>query len=158
ASHEAADALGVDPDRRVYLRGSCAATDAPFVAQRPELWRSPAMETAMAQTLADAGVGADDVAHLDLYSCFTSALELGRDALGLAAGDGRSLTVTGGLPYFGGPARNYMTHSIATMVQTLRADPGSYGLVSGIGMLMTKHVAGVYSTTPGPADRKSVGE
>jgi acetyl-CoA C-acetyltransferase len=40
-----------------------------------------------------------------------------------------------------------MTHSIATMVDVLRRDPGAYGLVSGVGMHLTKHVFGVYSTT-----------
>ncbi len=43
-----------------------------------------------------------------------------------------------------------MTHSIAAMTDVLRADPGSYGLVSGVGMHMTKHVYGVYSAMPGP--------
>ena len=36
------------------------------------------------------------------------------------------------------------------MVRVLRDDPGAAGLVTGVGMHMTKHVAGVYSTTPGP--------
>jgi acetyl-CoA C-acetyltransferase len=60
------------------------------------------------------------------------------------------LTVTGGLPYHGGAGSDYLTHAIATMTETLRADPGSRGLVSGVGMHMTKHVYGVYSTEPGP--------
>ncbi len=47
------------------------------------------------------------------------------------------------------PASGYLTHSIAAMVERLRADPGAFGLVSGVGMHMTKHVFGVYSTTPG---------
>src|SRR5262249_14544581 len=45
---------------------------------------------------------------------------------------------------------NYMTHSIAAMTDVLRRDPGSLGLVSGVGMHMTKHAFGAYSTTPGP--------
>ena len=94
-------------------------------------------------------MGVDDVAHFDLYSCFGSSLNFARDALGLALDDERPLTVTGGLPYHGGPASNYMGHSIATMVDTLRGDAGAYGVVSGVGMSMTKHVYGVYSTTPG---------
>ena len=36
------------------------------------------------------------------------------------------------------------------MVERLRNDPGALGLVSGVGMHMTKHVFGCYSTTPGP--------
>jgi acetyl-CoA C-acetyltransferase len=58
------------------------------------------------------------------------------------------VTVTGGLPYHGGPGSNYMTHSLAAMAEVLRADPGSYGLVSGVGMHMQKHAFGVWSTTP----------
>src|SRR5439155_6575210 len=50
----------------------------------------------------------------------------------------------------GGAGSDYMTHSIATMADVLRRDPGSYGLVSGVGMHMTKHVYGLYSSEPGP--------
>ena len=41
-----------------------------------------------------------------------------------------------------------MTHSIAAMVERLRRDDGAFGMVTGIGMHMTKHVFGVYSATP----------
>ena len=152
ASHERADALGVPQDERVYLRGWCYATDPTYVAEHDEMWRSPAMEAASAEALRIAGVGVDDLAHLDLYSCFASSVNFARDALGIADGDPRPLTVTGGLPYHGGAGSDYMTHSIATMAERLRADPGSYGMVSGVGMHMTKHVYGVYSTEPGPVE------
>jgi acetyl-CoA C-acetyltransferase len=159
ASHERADALGVPPEQRVYLRGWCYATDPTYVAEHPEMWRSPAMEAASAEAFRIAGIGADDVAHLDLYSCFGSSLNFARDALGIADDDDRPVTVTGGLPYHGGAGSNYMTHSIATMADVLRADPGSFGLVSGVGMHMTKHVFGVYSTEPGsvaPPEQRAV--
>ena len=150
ASHEAADALGVPPERRVYLRGWCYATDPIYLAEHDEMWRSPAMAAAAREALRVGGVGVDDVAHLDVYSCFGSSVNFARDALGLRDGDSRSLTVTGGLPYHGGAGSDYMTHSIATMADVLRRDPGSYGLVSGVGMHMTKHVYGLYSSEPGP--------
>ena len=149
ASHERADVLGVPAERRVYLRGWCYATDATYVAEHDEPWRSPAMAAAAAESLRCAGIGVDDVAHLDLYSCFGSSVNFARDALGLADHDARPLTVTGGLPYHGGAGSNYMSHSIAGMADVLRADPGSFGVVSGVGMHMTKHVYGVYSTEPG---------
>ncbi len=149
ASEETADALGVPRDRRVYPRGWCYTTDPTYVAEHDELFASPAMAAASDEALRIAGIGIDDVAHLDLYSCFASSLNLARDALGLGDDDARPLTVTGGLPYHGGAGSDYMTHSVATMAEVLRADPGSYGLVSGVGMHMTKHVYGVYSTDPG---------
>ncbi|MEX2256144.1 MAG: acetyl-CoA synthetase [Acidimicrobiia bacterium] len=149
ASQERADELGVPADQRVYLRGWCYATDPVSVGEHPEMWRSPAMAAASAEALRGAGVDADAVAHLDLYSCFASSVNFAKDALGITDDDARPLTVTGGLPYHGGAGSNYMTHSIATMADVLRADPGSYGMVSGVGMHMTKHVFGVYSTEPG---------
>ena len=149
ATHERADALGVPADRRVYLRGWCGANDPVLVAEHPDMAASPAMAAAGARALAGAGVGIDDVAHLDLYSCFPSSLHFACDALGIEPTDARGLTVTGGLAYHGGPASGYLTHSIAEMVETLRADAGAFGLVSGVGMHMTKHVFGMYSTAPG---------
>jgi len=95
-----------------------------------------------------AGIGVDDVAMFDIYSCFPSAVQLGLDALGLSPGDPRPLTVTGGLPYAGGPGNNYVMHSIASTVQRLREAPGEYGLVTGLGWFATKHSAGVYGARP----------
>ena len=147
-THERADALGIAPDRRVYLRGWAYATDPVLVAAHAEMWRSPAMKAASAQTLEAAGATVDDIAYFDLYSCFASSLHFACDALGISPTDPRGLTLTGGLPYHGGPASGYLTHSIAAMVERLRADPAALGLVSGVGMHMTKHVYGCYSGTP----------
>ncbi|MCP5044514.1 MAG: acetyl-CoA acetyltransferase [bacterium] len=149
-SHEKADALGIPADRRVTLRGFCSANDPAWLAARDELWRSRAMEEASAGALRCAGIGIDEVAYLDLYSCFASSVNFARDALGLRDDDTRPLTVTGGLPYFGGPGNGYVTHSIATLVERLREDPEQFGLVSGVGMHLEKHVYGIYSGTPGP--------
>ena len=157
ASHEAADRLGVPAERRVYLRGSAYATDAVYLAEHPDLDRSPAMRFAFASSLQQAGVGIDDIAHLDLYSCFASSIHFATDALGLdPLSEDRSFTVTGGLPYAGGPASNYVSHALTAMIDVLRADPGSLGLVSGVGMHMTKHNAAVYSTDPGGGFRPDV--
>jgi acetyl-CoA C-acetyltransferase len=35
------------------------------------------------------------------------------------------------------------------MTERLRGDPGSFGVVSGVGMHMQKHAYGVWSTSPG---------
>jgi acetyl-CoA C-acetyltransferase len=153
ASHAAADRLGVPPERRVYLRGWCYATDPVYVAEHADLSASPAMAAAGTEALRAAGLGIDDLAHLDLYSCFASSVHLACDALGLAPDDARGLTVTGGLPFAGGAGSNYMLHSLATTVEVLRADPGSLGLVTGVGMHMTKHAFGLYSTAPPPGGR-----
>jgi acetyl-CoA C-acetyltransferase len=151
ATEAKADALGVPAERRVYLWGTGAASEPPAMASRPELWRSPAMEAAMAGALG--GRAADEVDHFDLYSCFASSLGFACDALGLEPD--RGLTVTGGLPYHGGPGSNYTTHALAAMVEVLRGDPGSVGLVSGIGMHMASHAAALLSARPGPTPSES---
>jgi len=124
-----------------------------MTAEHTDLSASPAMAAASREALTCAGIDIDDVAHLDLYSCFASSVHLACDALGLDPHDDRGLTVTGGLPFAGGAGSNYMLHSIATMLEVLRTDPGSVGMVTGVGMHMTKHVFGLYSTAPPPRGR-----
>ena len=53
------------------------------MAGHPELWRSPAMAAARGAALAGAGIGVDDVAHLDLYSCFASSVCFALDVSGI---------------------------------------------------------------------------
>jgi acetyl-CoA C-acetyltransferase len=150
ATHRKADELGIPLDRRIYLRGWSFGRDATHVAERPFLHRSPAMAAVARDALCHAGVSIDDVAHFDLYSCFASSVLFATDALGLHEKDSRGFTVAGGLPYHGGPSSNYTTHAIAAMVQRLREDGQGFGVVSGVGMHMTKHVWGVYGVEPGP--------
>ena len=147
-SHRKADELGVAQDKRVYLRGGAYTREPIYIAQRPDLSRSPAMQAAATQALQMAGAGIDDIALLDLYSCFPGSVNFAKDALGLSDNEPRALTVTGGLPYFGGPGNNYLTHAIASMVEKLRENPSELGLLNGVGMHMTNHVFGVYSAQP----------
>ncbi|WP_433244652.1 acetyl-CoA acetyltransferase [Streptosporangium sp. CA-135522] len=147
-STELADRLGVPRDRRIHLRGWAYAEDTWEVAARPDLGSSPAMEAAARHAFARAGVGLDDLGALDVYSCFAVALRSACAATGLAPLDPRGLTVTGGLPYAGGPASDYVLHSTAAMAGRLRAEPG-HGLVTGVGMHLTKHTYAIWSTEPG---------
>lgn len=150
ASEEAADRLKISPDRRVYVRGWVGARDPDYVAEHDQLWRSPAMEQALRGAMARAGTGADDIAHFDLYSCFASSVSFSLDALGIDPSDSRGpFTVTGGLPYAGGPGSCYAVGSVAAMADRLTAHPGDLGLVSAVGMHLSKHAAVVLCTDPG---------
>lgn len=142
----AARRLGVPEDRWVYLWGCGEATDHWFISERVDYHSSPAIRVAGRRALESASISIDDVRQIDLYSCFPSAVQIGRDALGIAHDDPRVLTVTGGLPYFGGPGNNYVTHSIAAMVHRLRDARDDIGVVTGNGWCVTKHSVGVYST------------
>lgn len=148
-SVEAAQRLGIAEDRWVFPLAGTDAHDTPFVSNRQDLHSSPAIRVAGRRALELAGLGMDDVKHVDLYSCFPSAVEIGAAELGFSLD--RQLTVTGGLCFAGGPWNNYVGHSIATMAGVVRDDPGSFGFVSANGGYTTKHAMGVYSTTP-PAD------
>jgi acetyl-CoA C-acetyltransferase len=162
----AARRAGVD-DRAVFVWSGAEAVDVRSVAARADLGRSPGIEAAGRAALAAASaaagssgpVGIDDIGILDLYSCFPSAVELAASALGVALDDARGLTVTGGLPYFGGPGNNYTTHGIATLTDLLRGStsgPGSgssglrLGMATGLGWFITKHAVGIYADAPPP--------
>jgi acetyl-CoA C-acetyltransferase len=148
-SAAAAEAHGIARDRWVFPLAGTDAHDTYAVTERLALHRSPAIRVAGARALELAGVGVDDVAHVDLYSCFPSAVQVAANELGLPVDDpARPLTVTGGLTFAGGPWNNYVTHSIATMAGRLRGEPGSIGLVTANGGFLTKHAVGLYSTEP----------
>ena len=140
--------LGIAQDRMVFLHGCADAHDIWHLLERQNYYSSPAMQMTGAHALEMAGIGLGDISHIDLYSCFPSAVQIGAEALGLALDDPRGLTVTGGLPYAGGPGNNYAMHSVAVMMQRLRAKPGDYGLVTANGWFLTKQSTGIYSTRP----------
>jgi acetyl-CoA C-acetyltransferase len=139
--------LGIPRDRWVFLHGCADGHDHWYVSERVNLHSSPAIRLASREALAMAGKSLDDIQVFDLYSCFASAVQIGCAEIGLAEDDPRGLTITGGLPFFGGPGNNYVTHSIAAMLRALRARPGAFGLVTANGNYVTKHSFGVYSTT-----------
>jgi acetyl-CoA C-acetyltransferase len=143
-----AQSLGIADDRIVFPRAASEATDTPYVSNRGDLASSPAIRAAREALCEAAGIGMDDVSHVDIYSCFPSAVQVSAGELGV--GLDRPLTVTGGMTFAGGPWNNYVTHSIATMIDVLRRDPGSLGLCTANGGLLTKHALGVYSTRPSP--------
>jgi acetyl-CoA C-acetyltransferase len=144
-----ADRWNIPEGRRVYLRGWGFARDSVHIGARADLASSPAMRASTSEALAMAGLDAAQVDVFDFYSCFGSAVQFAQDALRLAPDDPRPITLTGGLPYHGGPSSNFMGHSISHVVEHLRSSPDEVGLVTGVGMHMTKHVAAVWSTTPG---------
>ena len=140
--------LGIPEAKWVYLHGCADGHDHWYVTERIDLHSSPAIRRGAAKALAMAGKSLAEIEHFDLYSCFPSAVEIGCQEIGLAEDDRRGLTVTGGLPYFGGPGNNYVTHSISEMMRRVRQRPGSFGLVTANGNYVTKHSYGVYSTAP----------
>ena len=145
-SVEAARRLGVPEEKWVYLHGHTDLEEQPLL-RRPDLGHAPSAVMAVREALAMAGIGIDDVATFDLYSCFPVPVFNICDGMGIAPDDPRRLTLTGGLPFFGGAGNNYSMHAVAETVAQMRAMPGQFGLVGANGGILSKYSVGVYSST-----------
>jgi acetyl-CoA C-acetyltransferase len=146
-SVQAAQQLGIDESKWVFLHGQADLRDRNLL-DRQRLGEAPTAPAAVRHALEIAGLSLDDIDFFDFYSCFPIAVSNIADSLGLSADDPRGLTLTGGLPYFGGAGNNYSMHAIAEAVNRARAHPGSYALVSANGGVLSKTSVGIYATTP----------
>ncbi len=147
ASAGLARELGVPQDKWVHIHAVTAATELKL-SQRPDLAGNPASLASVDAALARAGKGMEAMRYIDFYSCFAIPVFNQCDHFGLSADDPRGLTLTGGLPFFGGAGNNYSAHAIAEAVQRVRDDRGSYALVGANGGWMSKYATGIYSTEP----------
>ncbi|MDB5816473.1 MAG: acetyl-CoA acetyltransferase, partial [Rhizobacter sp.] len=145
-----ARALGIAPERWVYVWDGAAAREPRDYLQRDQYHRSHAQDLVMETVLAQAGGDASAFAQLELYSCFPVVPKMARRTLGLAAD--AQMSSTGGLSFFGAPLNNYMTHAAAGLVRALRKAPGRKALCYGQGGYITKHHAIVLSTDAPPTD------
>lgn len=145
-SAEIALAAGIPRDNWIFVHGFGAAHELDRLSERWELSRSPAMAHAGREALRGAGISLDQVALVDLYSCFPCAVEIGVEELGLPST--AVPTVTGGLTFFGGAGNNYCSHALLAMAERLRTDPQLFGLCTGNGGFLTKQAAVVLSGKP----------
>jgi acetyl-CoA C-acetyltransferase len=155
-SVDAARRLGVPEEKWVYLHGHADMVEQGLL-ERADLSASPATVHAAREALRVADIGVDDIATFDLYSCFPFPVFAMCEALGIDGDDPRGLTLTGGLPYFGGPGNSYSLHAIAETVAEMRDRPGRFGLVGANGGTMSKYSVGIYSALPADwrADRSA---
>jgi acetyl-CoA C-acetyltransferase len=138
-SREVALELGVPVDRLVAPVAAAGAREIRDPLSRGEFHRSMAMEAALDAALCRAAVSPQDLDALELYSCFPCVPKMAIAHLGLRSDT--TVTVAGGLSFFGGPGNNYMLHAIAAMVEQLRRSQGRAGLLYGQGEFVTKHHA-----------------
>lgn len=141
--------LGIPEDRWVWWHaGARSEEPAWHLSERAAFHESPALRASGCTALAGAGLGIDDIDLFDFYSCFPVAVEMACAELGVEEDDPRGLTVTGGLPYAGGPGNAYTLASLAAMVERLRERPGATGLLTGLGWYFTKHASAVLASAP----------
>jgi acetyl-CoA C-acetyltransferase len=143
--------LGIPRDHWVFIHGLAEGQEV-NLSERDDPARSPAAQAVLARALALAETTAGDLELVDIYSCFPCAVTAVADSLGLPTDGSRPLTLTGGLPYFGGPGNNYVMHSLAEAVAQLRDPSRRNALVTAVGGILSKHTVGLYSREPSPVD------
>lgn len=141
-----ARALGIAPSQWVHASASTESNHMVPVSARADLSRCDGAVLAGAAALAAGGVSASQVDLFDLYSCFPLAVEACADALGIPLD--RNLTVTGGMPFAGGPFNNYVLQATCRMAQLLRQGPVQVGLVSSVSGILTKQGFGLWDVRP----------
>ena len=146
-SQKKADELNIPNSKRIYVHGCSILDDIWNVTERPNFHSSPAIKKCVTQTLDEAEISLSDIKYFDLYSCFPSAVQIAKKELGIPR-EKKDLTVTGGLPYFGGPGNSYTMFSTTEMVRRLRNDPKSFGLLTANSWFITKHAAVIMSSKP----------
>ena len=147
-SEKIAEELGIEHKLWIYLMGGADIKNIHNITQRPQLHNSPAAREGSRLALDQAGLKLEDINAFDIYSCFPSIVQIIRNEIGLSEEDPRSLTITGGLPYFGGPWSNYSTHGIITAVELIRKNPSLKIMVVANGGYNTKQSFGIYGTEP----------
>jgi acetyl-CoA C-acetyltransferase len=128
--------MGIPRERWIFPLAVVESNHMAPLCVRRFIDRSPGFACAGRRLVELAGVALDAVDHVELYSCFPAAVRLQLRALGLRAD--RPLTVTGGMPFAGGPLNNFVLQALARMAEVLRATPGATGLVSAVSGIINK--------------------
>ena len=145
-----AKALGIPQSQWVYASASSESNHMVPVSARTDLAACVGARLAGCAALAAAGITASQLDLVELYSCFPIAVEAYAQALGIPLT--RDLTVTGGMPFAGGPFNNYVLQATCRMAALLRQERGPtrrVGLVSSVSGILTKQGFGVWASQPG---------
>ena len=145
-SEKLSNELKIPKNKKIYIHGSCILNDVWNVSKRPKLDESPAIRKCGSEVLSQADISISDISYFDIYSCFPSAVQIALKELNIDLNDKRPLTVTGGLPYFGGPGNAYTMFSTIEMVRKLRENPNKYGMITANSWFLTKHAINIFST------------
>jgi acetyl-CoA C-acetyltransferase len=142
----AAAAHGVSRDRYVFPVVALDSSYALPLALRAEMHRWPAMGVLGQAASAHLQRPLGDIEQVELYSCFPAAVRVQERALGLPSAG--TPTLTGGMAFAGGPLNNFTYQAVAVMVDRLRHQPHSLGLLTTVSGLLTKPGLAVWSATP----------
>jgi len=141
-----AEELGVPRDRWVFPHAALESSQSLSLSRRRDLHTWPAMGL-LGRTAGDhVGFDVADLDHIELYSCFPVAVRVQQAELGLDLG--RTPTLSGGMAFAGGPFNNFVYQSTVPMIERLRSEPGTLGMVTVVSGLLTKPGLTLWGTTP----------
>ena len=145
-SEDLADKLDIPRNKRVYPLVSSETNHMIAPIQRPKLSEPTGLDLAASfiKNICDEHKIQPNI--YDLYSCFPVAVQMFADSLNLGSEDVK--TVTGGMPFAGGPLNNYMIHSTVKMVSEIRNNHSNIGLVTGVSGMMTKQAFALWAKEP----------
>lgn len=144
-SEDIANKLNIPSDKRVYPLASSENNHMISTLQRPNLIEPAGMHLA-AKFIMDICNENNLIPNLyDLYSCFPVAVQMFAKSLKL--NDIKDKTVTGAMPFAGGPLNSYVLHSTAKLIEKLRENNG-VGIVTGVSGMMTKQSYALWSKNP----------
>jgi acetyl-CoA C-acetyltransferase len=145
-SAEQADATGVPRDRWVFPHVALHVSEAISLTARRDLHAWPAMGVLGRAASAHLGRPLSEIPISELYSCFPAAVRVQQRELGLDPGG--TPTVTGGMSFAGGPFNHFVFMAMATMVQLLREESSTLGLITTVCGMLSKPGLAVWSATP----------
>jgi acetyl-CoA C-acetyltransferase len=141
----AAEDFDVPRDRWVFpLVGVDSSFAVPLVRRR-ELHRWPAMAVLGQAASERIGRPLAGCEHVEVYSCFPSAVRVQQHELDLPLG--ATPTITGGMAFAGGPFNSFVLQATVAMARRLRDDPG-LGLVTTVSGFLTKPGLAVWASEP----------
>ena len=145
-AEEVADKLKIPNHKRVYPLASSETNHMIATLQRPNLVEPYGMKLA-AEFILDICQNNNIKPNLyDLYSCFPVAVSMFSKSLNLK--NSRNLTITGGMPFAGGPLNSYVIHSTVKMIENIRNKKKSVGVVTGVSGMMTKQSYALWAKEP----------
>jgi acetyl-CoA C-acetyltransferase len=147
--------LGLDERRWIYPLAQVESHHVVVLAQQRRLHTHPGTVVAGQRALALADLSTRDVTAAELYSCFPAAIRsFARD---LEVEGVCDLTVTGAMPFAGGPFNHAALEGVARMVEVLRAPDGydphgrRVGLVANLSGIFGKQGCALFSNEPSKA-------
>ncbi|MFQ5503319.1 MAG: hypothetical protein ACE5F1_00810 [Planctomycetota bacterium] len=147
-----AEQLGLDGRSWIFPLAAAESKHVVPLARQRQLHSHPGTVLSGERAFALAGVSAEELTAVELYSCFPSAVQ--SFAQDLKLGDSCPFTVTGAMPFAGGPFNHFSLEGVARMVEVLRSNEANeaserrIGLVSNLSGIFGKQACALFSNFP----------